>query len=117
MDVLQPWQAFWIALASVWLLSSPAVLGSEQDFAVVCNSVLIGIALFLGVIGRAAIPRGWWERMAVALGLWLGLSPWVFGAHARAAQLNGLASGLVVVVLALWARRDRRRADLRGERS
>jgi hypothetical protein len=49
------------------------------------------------------MPRAWEEWTEVALGAWMVASPWVLGfAALQWAMASAVASGLAVIVLALW---------------
>jgi hypothetical protein len=47
--------------------------------------------------------RRWQDQLTLLLGLWLFVSPWVFGYAADAPQaINAYAAGLAMAVLAVW---------------
>ncbi|MEO7399765.1 MAG: SPW repeat protein [Polaromonas sp.] len=97
------WQDPLNALLGAWVILSPWALGFQDSQAAMLNAVVIGLALMAGALGAIFVPRAWEELTEGVLGLWLIASPWVLGfSLLRDAMLSAVASGVVVLVLALW---------------
>jgi len=99
------WQDWATLVAGLWLLISPWVVGYAADSVALTNAVIFGIAIIVYSIIELSVPRAWEEWLMVAAGVWLIISPWVlgFGAEARAVR-DTVIVGIVVLLLALWAR-------------
>jgi hypothetical protein len=103
MKQMKHWQDPVNALVGVWLICSPWALGFQSEMNVLANSVIVGLLLIAAALGAIFVPRAWEEWTEGALGLWLAVSPWVLGfAGQRTAMISAVASGVVVMVLALW---------------
>jgi hypothetical protein len=97
------WQDWMHALLGVWLLAAPFLMNYSGSAGGVAtrNSVAVGVALIVvalvGVLKR--LPRRRW--LALGLGVWLILSPFVLGyAGAEAAAWNAIITGIVMTVAA-----------------
>lgn len=103
MKQMKHWQDPVNALVGVWLVLSPWALGFQSDMNALANAVLVGLLLIAAALGAIFVPRAWEEWTEGALGLWLAISPWALGfAGLQSAMLSAVASGVIVVVLALW---------------
>jgi hypothetical protein len=103
MKQLKHWQDLVNALVGVWLILSPWALGFQSETNVLANAVIVGLLLIAAALGAMLVPRAWEEWTEVALGVWLVISPWALGfAGLQNAMISAVASGLAVVVLALW---------------
>src|SRR5690349_12103054 len=99
------WQDWATLVAGIWLLISPWVVGYAGDSVAMGNAVIFGIAIIIYSVVELSVPRAWEEWLMMAAGAWLIVSPWVlgFGAEARAVW-DTVVVGIVVLLLALWAR-------------
>jgi hypothetical protein len=103
MKQMKHWQDLVSALVGVWLILSPWALGFLSDTNALANAVIIGLLLIATALGAILVPRAWEEWTEGVLGLWLATSPWVLGfAGIQNAMISAVASGLAVMVLALW---------------
>lgn len=93
-------------LAGIWLIISPWVYGSIYRGGSAWNSIIVGI-----IVGVFALIRFFSPRSAVALswinailGLWMIISPWIYGYAGDAARLwNSIIVGIIVVILGVWS--------------
>jgi hypothetical protein len=72
------------------------------------NTTVVGLAIV--AISWAAITtlENWEEWVNVALGTWLGISPFVLGYAANVAFLwSAILSGAALVVVEIWSRYSR----------
>ena len=103
MKQMKHWQDPVNALVGVWLICSPWALGFQSETNALANAVIVGILLIAAALGAIFVPRAWEEWTEGALGLWLAVSPWALGfAGLQNAMISAVASGVVVMVLALW---------------
>src|SRR5512146_162641 len=103
MKQMKHWQDPVNALVGVWLILSPWALGFQSDLNPMANAVIVGLLLIAAALGAIFVPRAWEEWTETALGAWLVVSPWVLGFSAlRTPMVSAVASGVVVMVLALW---------------
>ena len=97
------WQDPVNALFGGWMILSPWALGFSRDSMALSNSVIIGALLLAVSLGAVILPQAWEEWTEAALGLWMAASPWILGyAHLPGATASAFATGIVVLVLALW---------------
>lgn len=93
-------------LAGLWLIISPFVLGYSALRGTMWNDVIVGIIIALIAAGKLFRGRDlqWLSWINVVLGLWLIISPFVFGNSGNTRVLyNEIIVGIVVVVLAAWS--------------
>jgi succinate dehydrogenase/fumarate reductase cytochrome b subunit len=103
MKQMKHWQDLVNALVGVWLILSPWALGFQSETNALANAVIVGLLLIAAALGAIFVPRAWEEWTEGALGLWLAISPWALGfAGLQYAMISAVASGVVVMVLALW---------------
>lgn len=103
MKQMKHWQDPVNALLGVWLIVSPWILGFQSNLTALTNVVIVGLLLVAAALGAIFLPRAWEEWTEGVLGLWLAVSPWALGFRAlESARVDALATGVVVVVLALW---------------
>ena len=103
MKQVKHWQDPINALMGAWIILSPWALGFQDSRAATVNAVVIGLALVAAALGAIFVPRAWEELTEGVLGLWLIASPWVLGfSTLHDAMLSTVASGVVVLMLALW---------------
>jgi len=103
MKQMKHWQDPVNALVGVWLILSPWALGFLDETNVLANAAIVGVLLIAAALGAMFVPRAWEEWTEAALGLWLAVSPWALGfAGLQNAMVSTVASGVAVLVLALW---------------
>ena len=91
-----------IAAAGAWMLGS--MLWSEAHPAgqALLSAGVSGLVLILLGMGVSLRLRSWMRTAGVAIGLWMIEAPWILGfAGAHAPALNSVATGVLVVVVAL----------------
>lgn len=85
---------------AVFLFVSPWLFAFAHGTLSVDTWVNAGIVLAISAVALLAF-REWEEWIACILGLWIAISPWVFGfQHTRAMFIN-LAVGILITYLAL----------------
>jgi hypothetical protein len=88
-------------VAGLWLVLSPFLLGYGQD--ATASSIILGIAVALVSIiqlnGSNGMRAGWFMTVA---GLWLIITPFIFGFNDPAVLWNEFITGFVIVGLGLW---------------
>jgi len=95
------WARVMGALAGIWLMAAPSVLG-YAGAARISDLVVGPIAASLAIVAMSQVTRP--VRWAtVPLGLWAILSPWLLGAPA--ARVSGLAAGVLLAATAFVAGR------------
>jgi SPW repeat-containing protein len=97
-----------VALAGLWEVLAPFILGYSAPMVAMWNAIITGVVLIvLGVwtaLNEELGPDKILDRVNVGVGVWLVVSPFVLGYAAVAAALwNDLIIGAVVIVLAAWA--------------
>jgi SPW repeat-containing protein len=101
------WEDWLSAALGLWLFVSPWVIG-YGDMAAAQNAVVVGFLLLAAEFVEFAAFRPWEEWANAALGIWLIISPWVFGA-ALIAAVNFGVTGVLVLGLALYEMWDEHR--------
>ena len=100
------WQIRATVLLGALILISPMALGfAPAQHAAMWNSWLIGVAILIVSVGRAAaeVPTVWQELVNLVLGIWLVVSPWVLGFAAHVpARSSALVGGLLVIAVSVW---------------
>ncbi len=103
MKQMKHWQDPVNAVLGVWLILSPWALGFQKELTPMGNAVIVGILLLAAALGAIFVPRAWEEWTEGVLGLWLVVSPWALKfSGIYAAKASAVATGVVVIVLALW---------------
>jgi hypothetical protein len=97
-----------VAVAGVWEVVSPFILGYSAITVAMWNAVIFGVILIL-LAGWAALSQNvgtdrTLDWINAILGLWLLASPFVLGYSAtRIIVWNDAIVGIVILVLAGWA--------------
>lgn len=65
------------------------------------NAVVIGLLIILVEVVELSVFRDWEEWINIILGIWLVASPWALGITSTAARWDFIATGALVLVLAL----------------
>jgi len=103
MKQVKHWQDPVNAVAGVWLIVSPWVLGFQGNTPAMWTMVATGILLGAVALGATFVPQQWEEWTEGALAILLAVSPWVLGFRmVEAAMVNAVLVAAVIVVLALW---------------
>lgn len=91
-------------LVAVWVIISPWVYGHSDSVASVWNSVIVGILIALCAVSRYSSPATVWPSWVnVLLGIWLIISPWIYGYVAHTARVwNSVILGIIVILLGVW---------------
>jgi len=102
------WQDWLVLILGAWLLLSPWLLQYFtawpylDDTAASWNSLIFGLVI-VSIMARVLyIPDrfGTQERLTLAVGLWLIISPWALGfANAKLATINLMSVGVAVTLL------------------
>ena len=93
-------------IAGIWIILSPFIFGFWNLAAPSWASVIVGVAVVVLAAIRVAAPMrnvglSWINFL---LGIWLVISPWVFGYAMRPRMVwNDVILGVIVGVLALWS--------------
>ena len=103
MRKIKHWQDAVNGVIGFALVLSPMALSYTDDSVATTNAVVIGLALVAAALGAMLTPKAWEEWTEAILGMWMVLSPWAlgFGTHMVALYV-AVASGLLIVLLALW---------------
>lgn len=92
-------------LAGLWVIISPWVYGHTGSVGSVWNDVIVGIIVAVLAASRFSGSRAVWPSWVnVLLGIWLIISPWVYGFAFHTARVtNSVIFGIVVIILGLWS--------------
>ena len=97
------WQDPGNALAGVWLVISPWVLGFSNVTIAATTTIAVGVLLVATSVGAMQFAQAWEEWLDAILGVGLVLLPFVVGFDGVLPALqNALACGALVTFLALW---------------
>lgn len=98
------WEDTLNLLLGAVLFVSPSVLGFASEQSAASNAYVVGVIIAAMSFSALFAFQPWEERVSVALGAWLVISPWVLGfsGHATAMYTHVLI-GIVAIVLALMA--------------
>jgi hypothetical protein len=86
----------------IWLVLSPWTLRFEFEPTATRNAVIVGFLVILIEAVTLSAFQLWEEWINVALGIWLVVSSWVLGIASKAAMLNFVIVGALIVALALY---------------
>ncbi len=100
---MRQWQEWIKWILGLWLFLSPAVLQfGIADHA--WNAYLVGTGISWVAVAALAAFRPWREWIAIALGAWLVISPWLLGFSDESTPTwNAVIVGALVLFLAAWA--------------
>ncbi|HEU4585369.1 MAG TPA: SPW repeat protein [Gemmatimonadaceae bacterium] len=94
-------------LAGIWIIISAWVYGAIYTSGSAWNSIIVGIviAVFSAIrffSPRSAVGLSWINAL---LGIWMIISPWVFGyAGTNTARMwNSVIFGIIVLILGVWS--------------
>ncbi len=97
------WAHFLNMSMGTWLMTSPPILG-YQDQAMVVNDLVSGALVFVLAALSLSRPMAWARIANAAVGLWLLFAPLVFWTPSAAAYLNDTLVGSLVIGFAVLAR-------------
>lgn len=97
-----------VAVAGLWLLLSPFILGYSAMTVAMWNALIVGVVVAALGVGAALYKNVTADRtldwINAALGLWVIISPFVLGFSAMATLLwNNIIVGVIVLALGVWA--------------
>ncbi len=98
-----------VALAGLWVLISPFILGFSGISSAMVNDVVVGIVLIVLGLISALYNRPTTDRtldwISAIVGLWLLISPFVLGYSVLSlvAMWNAIILGIIVIILSVWA--------------
>ena len=95
-------------LLGCWLIASPWIFGYTAGPSGFWNSICAGVLIAVLAISRVSAIRTGSGRSWVnfLLGLWMIVSPWIYGYFGNAsATWDNVALGIVVAALAAWSSR------------
>jgi hypothetical protein len=88
--------------AALWLAASPWLVGFTGETVAAGNAVLCGLLMLAFTVAALVRLRDWRSWMNLIPGVWVLLSPWIFGfATYIGATVIHIIIGLVVSVLAM----------------
>jgi hypothetical protein len=89
-------------LAGIYLLISAWANGATSGST--ANGIIFGIIVAILAGTRFAGTTGPWASWLDALiGVWMILSPWVYGYAAEAWKWNSIVVGIIMIVLGVWS--------------
>jgi SPW repeat len=99
------WQDGGNLLLGVWLFISPWALNYAAGMPIAAwNATILGAAIVVLAAVAMYMPRVWEERINMALGVWMIISPWVLRfATEKNLMMNAVIIGVLVTGLAAWA--------------
>jgi hypothetical protein len=99
------WQDLANLAVGFWIGVSPWLLGYSESLPfAMWNALIVGAAIAVIAAIDLDLPARWEEWTLAALGGWLAISPLLLGYRDNNVVTGAmLASGVVVLVLALWA--------------
>ncbi|MGZ8222901.1 MAG: NAD-dependent epimerase/dehydratase family protein, partial [Methylobacter sp.] len=97
------WAHFLNMSIGTWLMTSPPILGYQEQAMIVNDMASGALVLLFGALSLSL--RMTWARIAnAAVGLWLLFAPLVFWTHSASAYLNDTLAGLLVIGFAVLTR-------------
>lgn len=97
---IRHWQDIASLLLGVWLIVSPFVLGFSG--AATWITIMLGLFVILFAVEGFIIPSYLEEWGEILLGLALLVAPWAVGYESAPATVSSVASGLLVILFAIW---------------
>jgi ABC-type Fe3+-siderophore transport system permease subunit len=97
-----------IAVAGVWEVIAPFVLGYSDNQTALWNAIIVGVVLVILGAGAALTTEPNTERglngVSAVAGVWLVLAPFILGYSViQAALWNAIIVGIIVIVLGVAA--------------
>jgi len=104
MDTKQRWQDRLTFILGLWLFFTVAFF--TQPFmldAKTANALLMGLLIMIFSVAAITRYRPWEEWVEAVIGVWLVISPFVFGfTDMTAATVNHIVVGALIVIDSLW---------------
>lgn len=100
--------SFMVMAAALWFFVSPWTYFGGSDSRSAWNTWLAGAVMFLLALARSWRPINTriFSRVNTVIGIWVAISPWVFGYSNHTGRLvNSLCVGIAVLCLSLAAAR------------
>lgn len=89
-------------LAGIYLLIAGAINGAPGGGK--ANAVIFGIIVAILAASRAFGTAGPWASwLAALIGIWMIISPWVYGFAGHAWMWNAIVVGIIMLVLGAWS--------------
>lgn len=109
------WVSALVAIAGLWIIASPFVYAATDT--AVWNNTLVGTGIFLLAgynfvrLSQDRLANVGVTALALLLGLWIAVSPFVMVMGSDALANSTIVSGLVVVLLSAYNVYANRKAD------
>ncbi|QYO78319.1 SPW repeat domain-containing protein [Devosia salina] len=106
------WQQWVLALAGLWILVSPWLLGTAEMSAsngamVLWSHIIIGAAISVLAIAALLMFRAWEDWTVALLGLATIALPWLTGFNANGLfTASDVLVGLATIAIAAWSASD-----------
>lgn len=102
--MMKQWQNLGLLVLGFWLFISPWAMDYPATHMVAAWGVLItGAVIAAFAIAEIYKVKLWEEWVTLLLGVWTLLSPWALAFNSyRAAAINTVIVGALVVILAVW---------------
>ena len=94
-----PWYLVAATGLGIWLMASPAVLGTVGSAA--DSSHLVGALIVTVSVIAMGEPARVVRFIDLPLGLWVIVAPWILGGASTVSLLNGLAVGILLVLVSI----------------
>lgn len=89
-------------LAGLYLLISAWANGANAGGT--ANGIIFGIIVAVLAATRFSGATGQWASwLAALIGLWMIISPWVYGYANHAWRWNSIVVGIIMIVLGVWS--------------
>lgn len=102
----QRWQDWVMLIFGVWLITSPFWMSGYMSAGSIAawNSYISGVAVVAFAWTALATARSWEEWLALVLGFWLLLAPFILGFYGAqtGAAWNEMVLGVLLVIDSVW---------------
>ena len=104
-DTASRWTSGINLIAGLYLIISPWLYGLGMTTAGAVNSLIFGIIIaVLAIVHLSAIRVTWPSWLNALCGIWVIISPWVYGYGNNAPFMaSSVIVGIIVLVLAIWS--------------
>jgi hypothetical protein len=96
------WEDWCNWLLGIWLCISPWALRFDLEPTATRTAVISGILIISAEVVSLSVFRVWEEWIAVILGAWLIICPWILAISSLVARVNLSIVGLLVMALAFY---------------
>lgn len=93
-------------ILGLWLIAAPFVLTFTAHRGSEWNNIIVGaiVAVLAAIRLWGGVGTGWLSWVNVVLGLWLIVSPWIFGnSNVSAILWDDIIIGAIIVVFGAWS--------------